>query len=459
MPDLERESTLRGGDDFDRYRVEGLLGEGGMASVYRVRHRDLGSAHALKVLHHGWPALRQRLLAEGRAQAALRHANVVAVTDTIDVGGRPGLVMDLVDGPTLDALIDSRELSFDEIDTLAEGIIRGVAAAHRRGVVHRDLKPSNVLVAEEDGRLVPKVSDFGIAKVLEDDPSGGNRTRTGMAMGTPAYMAPEQVRDAKNVDHRADIWSLGAILYELVTRRQPFPQADLFEIMNAVCQGRYTSVDELRPDAPARARAAIAGALVVDREQRIPDCETLLAIWSGRSSAPRAGAVAPTRGAASSSGAASDTVAPRSTRPPATPSATFAGFDDADDVDDEGAMPAGRTLGPVPDTLTPLTQHPPPPTLSDEDSGPAAPARSGPTWVALTAGVSTLAVALWLGMRGGPEPAPAPTEPPALLPPAPAERAEVVPGPPANAPSLSEPAAPTAEPVVAAPTPSGRRSD
>lgn len=203
---MQRDSVLNTGASIGRYTIDGKLGEGGMAVVYRARHHDLGSLHAIKVLHQGGRAVRERLLLEGRVQASLSHPNIFSVTDVIDVDGAPGLVMELIDGPTLDELITSGALSWEEIDRLATGILRGVSAAHRKGLVHRELKPANVLVALQDGDMVPKVADFGLAKALEDVPAGPVHTRTGMAMGTPAYMSPEQVRDSKHVDHRADIW-------------------------------------------------------------------------------------------------------------------------------------------------------------------------------------------------------------------------------------------------------------
>src|SRR5262245_35627495 len=156
---------LSGGQRVDRYVVEGLLGEGGMAEVYRVRHATLGSLHALKILKVQAPTVRARLLAEGRAQAALRHPNLVAVTDVIEVDGAPPLVLDFVDGPWLEAWLVDHRPSPREAEQLFLGIVAGVERAHRAGLVHRDLKPGNVLLERgDDGVLVPKVTDFGLAK-------------------------------------------------------------------------------------------------------------------------------------------------------------------------------------------------------------------------------------------------------------------------------------------------------
>src|SRR6185503_18078691 len=130
-------------------------------------HLQLGSLHALKVLTSPTEAIALRLRREGRAQAKLRHPNIVAVTDSIDVFGEPGLVMEYVRGPSLAELLQKRRLTVDQAEHLALGILRGVAAAHGLGLVHRDLKPGNVLLAIDADALLPKVADFGLAKILE----------------------------------------------------------------------------------------------------------------------------------------------------------------------------------------------------------------------------------------------------------------------------------------------------
>lgn len=266
-----------------RYIVDSVLGQGGMAVVYRVRHTQLGTWHALKVLTIPLLSVRERLLQEGRIQASASHPNIVAVTDVVGVDEQPGLVMELIRGPSLDRLLSDVRLSFDQCDELAAGIIDGVAAAHGKGLIHRDLKPANVLVAIVNGRMVPKVADFGLAKLLESSEHRTvTSTRTGMLMGTPAYMAPEQARDAKNVDVRADVFALGAILYEMVTGVSPFARDDLIDTINAVIGGDFDPPSELAPGLPERMELAILGALKTNREDRIPSCRALLAVWKGK---------------------------------------------------------------------------------------------------------------------------------------------------------------------------------
>ena len=269
------------GTTLDRYSVEAELGAGGMATVYRVRHLTLGSLHALKVLKVQSASIRQRLVQEGRVQATLRHPNIVAVTDVIDVDGAPGLVMEFIDGPSLEGWLEENRPSLAQSEAIFRGILAGVARAHRQGLVHRDLKPGNVLLdSSGDDGIVPKVADFGLAKILDDEEGFGSQTRSGIAMGTPAYMAPEQVRSAKNVDQRADIFALGCILYELVGGDRPFHGDDLLETMTAVCSGEYTP---LPPDVPQRVRDTVAACLVVDRERRVADCAGIRALLSGES--------------------------------------------------------------------------------------------------------------------------------------------------------------------------------
>ena len=267
------------GSQVGRYEVEGLLGRGGHAVVYKVRHRRLGSLHALKVLLNQDAAMRDRLMREGRAQANLRHPNVVSVTDALEVDGAPGLIMEYVRGVTLGRLLELQKLSDSQIDAIARDVMAGVAAAHDFGLVHRDLKPGNVLLQLEADRFVAKVTDFGLVK------GGGGwsdavSTRTGVAMGTPAYMSPEQTYDAAGVDHRADIFALGAVLYEMVTGERAFG-GDAIMALRAIRVGDRRPVFELAPDLDPRWERAIEGALQVSLDARWQDVHALAEAWTG----------------------------------------------------------------------------------------------------------------------------------------------------------------------------------
>ena len=201
--------SLEPGTRIDRYRIEQRIGTGGMAEVYAITHARLGHRAALKVLTTGNRNVARRMVDEGRAQAQLHHPNIVRVFDFIEHEGAPALVMELVEGPDLAEFLSETRPSLEQALVLFDGMLQGVAAAHAAGLVHRDLKPGNILLSPgRDGGWVPKVTDFGMVKPLHD-PERPNLTRTGVTLGTLAYMAPEQFRGARRVDHRADIFGLG----------------------------------------------------------------------------------------------------------------------------------------------------------------------------------------------------------------------------------------------------------
>jgi len=271
------------GTTVERYRIEAVLGEGGMARVYRVTHTILGTTHALKVVTLPGRQFRARLVQEGRAQASLQHPNIVGVTDVLELADSVGLVLEYVPGTSLDDLIARRPLTIDQVDRLADGILRGVAYAHDHGLVHRDLKPANVLLRVEGRTVTAKVADFGLVKLMDAEPSAG-ATRSGVMMGTPRYMAPEQIESARDVDHRADVFALGAILYELATGKVAFaPDSHiLLRILGAIQTGTYTPVRSLRAEAPDRWIDAIGAALQVDPAARPSSVAELRARWFGR---------------------------------------------------------------------------------------------------------------------------------------------------------------------------------
>ncbi|MBW2255595.1 MAG: protein kinase [Deltaproteobacteria bacterium] len=176
--------------------------------------------------------------------------------------------------------LDGRRLGPAQVDHLARGILEGAAAAHEHGLIHRDLKPANILLLVTPTALVPKIADFGLAKLVRQ-PLGEGHTRSGAAMGTPSYMAPEQIRDSKTVDQRADVFALGAILYELATSHRAFVGNDTMEVFDAVTSGRFAHPRQLTADLPERMERAILGALQVDPDARITSSAALYAIWTG----------------------------------------------------------------------------------------------------------------------------------------------------------------------------------
>ena len=253
---------------------------GAPPSCTSVRHVKHDTLHALKVLTISSPAIRERMLREGRVQASLQHPNIVPVDDVLELDGSPALLMEYVEGPSLEAALQRYRLTLSDAELLFAGILAGVQTAHLAGLVHRDLKPANVLLAHTAEGFVPKVTDFGLAKLMVHEP-GMAHTRAGISMGTPSYMAPEQIRDARSVDQRADVWSLGCLLYELTTRRRAFPGDEALAIYNAVVDADFEQPRRYVPALPDRVNQAILGCLRLEPDERIPDCETLAAVLSG----------------------------------------------------------------------------------------------------------------------------------------------------------------------------------
>ncbi len=271
-----------------RYVVEHRVGQGGQGTVYRVRHVELDTVHALKVVVAPTADLQARVLQEGRAQASLRHPHIVRVTDVVALGPATGLVMDLVDGLDLGQVLECGRLTLEQADRIGEAILEAIVAAHRQGIVHRDLKPENVLLerADDGSGFVPKVVDFGLALHVG---AAHRTTQSGALMGTPQYMSPEQIRDSKSVDERTDVWSLGAVLFELVTGHRAFDGDETFEIWRAVKLGERVPVASLVPGIPERMVRAIDGALKVDPEERLPTAAALLEAWRGEVARPTPG--------------------------------------------------------------------------------------------------------------------------------------------------------------------------
>ena len=265
-----------------RFEVERILGAGGTALVYLVKERATEQRYALKLLTITSAAIRERMLREGKVQGEIAHPNVIRVTEVLDIEGAPALIMEYVDGPSLEQALGRYRLTMGDAETLFQGVLAGVAAAHAAGLVHRDLKPANILLARTRDGFVPKVTDFGLAKLTDGESlKQVGQTRSGIAMGTPSYMSPEQIRDAKTVDKRADLWSLGCILYELVSRQRAFPGDEALAIYNAIVEGEFIPVRKHVRDIPARLEQAIHGCLRNELDDRIPDCDELLAVLLG----------------------------------------------------------------------------------------------------------------------------------------------------------------------------------
>jgi len=249
-----------------------------MSLIYKVRHQDACTVHALKVLAIHSRSIRERMQQEGQAQRLLQHPNIVSVTDVLQLPHGPALVMDFVEGPDLADLLERCSLTDNQVAELGRGILRGMIAAHANGMVHRDLKPSNILLEVEGGALTPRVTDFGIAKVWSAD-DDRPLTQSGVAMGTPSYMAPEQIWDASAVDERADIFSMGTVLYEMLSGKRAFEGRHNIEVWSRITSGKRELLDALRPDLSSKVVRVVHRAMATDPEQRPADMQSLLKMW------------------------------------------------------------------------------------------------------------------------------------------------------------------------------------
>ncbi|MGA7122732.1 MAG: serine/threonine-protein kinase [Polyangiaceae bacterium] len=258
-----------------KYRIVRRLGEGGMGVVFEALHLRLRQSVAIKFLRPEvmrTPHAVERFEREARASGRVRSRHVVSVMDVdTDTQGRPYMVLELLRGRDLQAELRQRgPLPIPEAIDLILQACGALAEAHEAGIVHRDLKPSNLFLAEEGGSRIVKILDFGISKSAPDvDPSV---TSAAVSVGTPLYMSPEQVRSSRDVDRRADVWSLGIILYELIAGAPPFSGTTTAAVA-AIVADATPSLRAVRPEVPEALERVIAAALAKDRENRFPGTE------------------------------------------------------------------------------------------------------------------------------------------------------------------------------------------
>jgi serine/threonine-protein kinase len=261
------------GKTIDRYKVERLLGTGGFGSVYRAKHAHTHQLVALKLLRQDLakePQMLERLFLEARAAAAVDDPRIVRVSDCgVAASGDAFIAMELLEGFDLRELArETGALTLRRVVEVMIDVLEALEAAHGKGVVHRDLKPANVFIARLAGKEQVKLLDFGISKVRGHD--SGGLARSNVAMGTPTYMAPEQMRNARDVDGRADVYSVGAMTYELVAGEPPFNGDGYEDVVLKVLTTAFKPLRDLNPKLPMPLCSAIQRALARDAAERWP---------------------------------------------------------------------------------------------------------------------------------------------------------------------------------------------
>ncbi len=258
------------------YQVTRILGKGGMGIVYQARHLTLKRDVAIKMMLAGAHATveqSERFLAEARAVAHLQHPNIVQIFEVGQHDNLPYFTLELVDGESLDRQLRNNTLSERDAATLLKTLCLALQYAHDQGILHRDLKPANVLMTV-DGR--PKVTDFGLARKVEDDANESSRTKVGTIMGTPSYMSPEQARgDVHLLTPATDQYSLGAMLYEMLTGRPPFMGARAIDTVLQVVHNEPIAPRELQPKLSMDLETICLKALQKDVTKRYASCAAL----------------------------------------------------------------------------------------------------------------------------------------------------------------------------------------
>ncbi|WP_438025315.1 serine/threonine-protein kinase [Sorangium sp. So ce233] len=277
----------------DKYGVTAIIGEGGMGAVYEAEHLQIGRLVAVKVMHARETQQREaisRLEHEARVAGRIGHPNICEV---YDIGrlpdGSPYLVMERLHGETLAQRIERCGVvpPGELIDIMLQ-VLSALVTAHERGIVHRDLKPENIFLSERAGMLpVAKLLDFGISQASGVDGAVMDLTRTGMVMGTPYYMAPEQARGDVELDHRLDLWAIGVILYEALTGQRPFVARNYNALLVQILTLWHRPVMELDPSIPPALSRLVDRALAKAREERFQSArEFQEALRRFRSQAP-----------------------------------------------------------------------------------------------------------------------------------------------------------------------------
>ena len=265
------------GEIVGKYRLVGLIGTGGMGEVYEALHEEIGKRVAVKFLHSDVahdPEAVARFKREAQAAAAIGHKSIIDVYDigTVDDGSL-FLVMEFLEGRSLGDLLEDRErLSVSSAVYVVAQVLSALDVAHRKGIVHRDLKPDNIFLVPS-GQPWPdvKLLDFGISKIVNPSRPEERLTQTGMVMGTPYYMAPEQARGLKDHNHQVDLYAMGVILYECLTGTVPFEAENALALFQALLHDPVVPPKELREDLPSELNDIVLRAMARDPDDRYPN--------------------------------------------------------------------------------------------------------------------------------------------------------------------------------------------
>jgi serine/threonine-protein kinase len=285
-------SRFKEGDVISgKYVLQRPLAKGGMGAVWVAQNTLTERKVAIKFMLPELattPDTVQRFFREAKASARIDHPCIV---DVLDLGtledGAPFLVMEMLEGRSLEQIVEQQPLTPIQIAALMLDVTHALAAAHSAGIVHRDLKPANIYVARKGESIVPKILDFGISKITSTIGGDVRMTRTGAVLGSPAYMSPEQARGRNDIDGRADIWAVGVILYEAVSGKLPFTGENYNQVMMAITLDPPTPLAQAAPSVDAEFVAIVDACLKKERDERPPTMDSLAALLDGYV-APRA---------------------------------------------------------------------------------------------------------------------------------------------------------------------------
>lgn len=279
-----------------KYRIEALIGRGGTGAVFRAINEPIHKPVALKILYRGYQKgsdSERRFLREAQVASSLGHPNIIEVFDRGHLDdGKPFQVMELLEGQSLAQRIQSEgAIAEPDVVEIAEQILSALEAAHQLGVVHRDLKPDNVFLVERRGVTVAKLLDFGVSKVLTDQTQ--SITKTGVVVGTPYYLSPEQARGMRDIDHRVDLWAMGVLLYEALTGVLPFNAASYDALLRKILGGKPFPPRRFQARMTPELEALVLRALSSNRDDRPESASAMLAQLREAKSARQSGRPAP----------------------------------------------------------------------------------------------------------------------------------------------------------------------